>query len=187
RHPLGKAVRVCALCGAGDVHLGGGGVRVGGRVEMQVKRQRSKVESQKFPRGCFAAFLVKQSAKRGWSYFCLLTFAFCLLTCLCFGQAPGPPSTVYIASPKPELISGEQLQLSATARDGSGRARQGDNFTWVSSNTGILTIDGRGMVTGVRLGIADVTAATGNVRGTVRLQVLPQRIEVTPGSAQVLV
>jgi len=115
----------------------------------------------------------------------LLTLACCCGPLLLHAQ--GPASTVHVASPQPRLISGQQVQLSAITRDQAGIARQGDVLAWSSSNNNILSVDARGMVTARRLGIADVAAAAGSLRGTVRLQVLPQRVEVLPITADLFV
>jgi hypothetical protein len=101
--------------------------------------------------------------------------------------AQGPARLVYVSAPKPRVISGEQIRLSALARDQNGAARTGDAFQWRSSNNNIATVDGNGMVTARGLGLVDLFATTAGVTGQVRIQVLPLRIDVFPGAAQVFV
>jgi hypothetical protein len=93
------------------------------------------------------------------------------------------PSTVSVSSPQPALISGQQMQLSALARDSSGKAVTTAVFTWSSNHPEFATVDSKGMVTATGLGVADITAQTGNVRGTARVQSVPLMITVTPPQA----
>ena len=108
----------------------------------------------------------------------------------CYVHAQGPPSRIFVSSPAARLISGQQVQLSAVTRDNAGAARSTDTFNWVSSDNNVLSVDSNGVVTGRRLGIATITAIlqlpNGNLRGAVRLQVLPLRLIVTPASTQIL-
>jgi hypothetical protein len=89
------------------------------------------------------------------------------------------------------LISGQKVQVSAVTRDAAGAVRTGDSFNWTSSDNNILSVDSFGVVTGRRLGMANVTAMlqlpNGSLRGTIRLQVLPSRLLVTPAATQVFV
>ena len=106
----------------------------------------------------------------------LLCFA-----CACaVGQAQGQVASVYISAPTLSLISGEQIQLTAVARDGNGRVVPGARFNWNSHDPGVLQVDSQGRVTGLRMGHSYIDAETQGVYSTITLQVLPRRIEVTP-------
>jgi len=117
-------------------------------------------------------------------------FLLSLLPCACLAQTPGPARIVFVSSPKPRVISAERIQLSALARDQNGLARSGDAFTWRSGNIGMATVDSSGGVTAGRtLGLVDIFATTtiGNIAGSVRLQILPLRIDVFPSSGELFV
>src|SRR5712692_2110329 len=112
-----------------------------------------------------------------------------LLPFVCLAQNPGPARSVFVWSPKPGIISGERIQLAAIARDQNGVARSGDAFTWRSGNPGMASVDSSGAVTAGRtMGLVDIFATTaGNVQGSVRIQVLPLRIDVFPADAALFV
>jgi hypothetical protein len=112
--------------------------------------------------------------------FCLLMLAAASLL------AQGPATTVSISAPRASILSADSMQLAATPRDANGIARLNDNIVWTSGNTNVLEVTPSGAVTGRALGHADVTAAVGNVRSTIRIQVLPQRIDVSPVSADLI-
>lgn len=97
-------------------------------------------------------------------------------------QAPGPISNIYVASPKPRLISGETVKLTATARDSAGVLRPENTFTWSTTDASVAAVDSSGNVTARALGLAEIRGSIGNVRGAVTIQVLPARIVVTPGA-----
>jgi uncharacterized protein YjdB len=67
---------------------------------------------------------------------------------------------------------------TAQATDQFGAALQDVAFTWHSSNTGVATIDGAGMATGVTAGTADITASSDDVTST------PVTLTVTATVAQ---
>jgi hypothetical protein len=102
-------------------------------------------------------------------------------------RAQGPARTVHVSSPKARLVAGEQIQLAAIARDQNGAARPNDAFQWRSSNTNLATVDNNGVVAARGLGLVDIFAVTAGVQGQVRLQILPQRIDVIPAAAELFV
>ena len=114
-----------------------------------------------------------------------------LMVAACSGTvlfAQGPARDLYISSPTPIIVSGAKVQLSAATRDAQGVARPNDTFTWTSNAPAILSVDSGGMVTANGIGTATITAATPtNIRGTMRLEVAPSRIRMTPGSGQMFV
>lgn len=94
--------------------------------------------------------------------------------------AQGPAASISISAQGARLIAGSSMKLQATARDAQGRARSGDSFTWSSSNAQVAAVNSDGTLTTGTLGHTDVTAAIGNLRSSIRIQVLPSRIVVTP-------
>jgi hypothetical protein len=109
-----------------------------------------------------------------------------VLVCAGWAWAQGPAVGIYLSSPEPRLVAGEQVQLAATSRDSTGRIRSGDSFTWTSSDPAVASVSS-GVVTALRPGFADITAAIGNVRSNLRLQVLPLRIDVSPRRRQIVI
>jgi hypothetical protein len=91
-------------------------------------------------------------------------------------------ATIYVSAPQVRIVCGDMMQLSAVGRDGNGNLLS-VNFQWSSNNTSVIQVDSNGNVTASGLGIADVTAASGNRSGVIRLQVLPQQVIVTPADA----
>jgi hypothetical protein len=101
-------------------------------------------------------------------------------------------STIYVGAAQVRLTSGDSIQLTAIARDASGNVVPNVNFTWTSknfsmvagaaSNASVIRVDANGMATADTLGIADVTATASGRSGVLRLQVLPQRVEVSPAN-----
>lgn len=63
------------------------------------------------------------------------------------------------------LAVGATQQFTATAKDANGNTINGVTFTWASSNTGVATINGSGMATGVAAGSSNITASAGGITG----------------------
>jgi pectate lyase len=61
------------------------------------------------------------------------------------------------------LDVGKTLRISAEVTDGSGQPVSDATVTWSSSAPGVATVDGGGLVTGVGVGSATITAQTGDV------------------------
>ena len=96
-------------------------------------------------------------------------------------------SYIYTETPKPRLLVGETVQLSATGVDSTGAPMTGVQFTWTSKDTAMATVDANGLVTATGLGIAEISVISGTATGTVRMQVVPQRIDVSPSGASLQV
>src|SRR5207302_1532320 len=87
------------------------------------------------------------------------------------GTALVTVSTIPVASvtvsPSPASVQqGATVQLSATPKDASGNPLSGRVVTWSSSNTGVATVNGSGLVTGVAAGSATITATSEGKNGT---------------------
>ncbi len=101
------------------------------------------------------------------------------------------PATIAIMPAEPDTLRviGQTLQLTATVRDQHGNTLSGTSVTWRSSNTEVATVNDSGLVTAARTGSATITAAAGNIAGTVQVQValpVPTTIAITPAEPDTL-
>ena len=85
-------------------------------------------------------------------------------------QVPVASVTV---TPSPATVTvGLTLQLTATPKDANGTPLSGRVVTWSSSNTGVATVNGSGLVTGVAAGSATITATSEGKNGTSAVTVM---------------
>ncbi|HEX6040992.1 MAG TPA: Ig-like domain-containing protein [Longimicrobium sp.] len=90
-----------------------------------------------------------------------------------------PPSNevarVEVTATAASVVEAQTVQLSARAATASGTTVSGASFTWTSSNTSIATVDGTGLVRGVTVGSATITAAenASGKSGTLTVTVTP--------------
>jgi hypothetical protein len=87
-----------------------------------------------------------------------------------FPLAAGPPSAITISPSSANLIVGSTKQLSAQITDASGNSLPGE-ITWTSSAIGVATVSSTGLVSGVTLGSASITAASGGRSAVAPVQV----------------
>ncbi|MBZ5575485.1 MAG: Ig-like domain-containing protein [Acidobacteriia bacterium] len=92
------------------------------------------------------------------------------------------PSTVSLSASASSLICGSQLQVSALVQDQSFNVISNPPLTWASSDKTIASVDSSGNVTALLPGIVSITATDSGVRGTLQLQTVPLRIDVTPAN-----
>lgn len=103
-------------------------------------------------------------------------------------ELAGPSGVVAVVQVTPALDTlvalGSTLQLQAVAKDAGGRTISGRTFTWRSSNQGVATVSGAGLVTAVSTGTATISAETGGVSGSattvVRQVVVALAVSPTP-------
>jgi uncharacterized protein YjdB len=105
------------------------------------------------------------------------------------GGTDAPPAVASVTvSPSVATIEvGRTEQLSASPRDASGNVLT-DPVTWSSNSTTIASVNGTGLVTGVSVGTATITAASGGQQGTATILVNPASVAtvaVTLASASV--
>ena len=82
-----------------------------------------------------------------------------------------PVASVQV-SPSAETIGlGSTLQLTAEAFDENGEAVAGVEFSWESSDAAVAAVDAGGLVTGVAVGVATITASAGSGQGTAKVTV----------------
>src|SRR5207244_9050456 len=101
-----------------------------------------------------------------------------------------PVATVTVSPASASVTVGQTAQLSATAKDAAGNVLSGRAVTWTSSNSGVVTVSGSGLVTGVAAGSATITAASEGQSGTASISVanVPvATVTVSPASASVTV
>lgn len=100
---------------------------------------------------------------------------------------PTPVATSLTVAPSSHTLAsiGATVQLSATVRDQNNNPMSGQTVTWTSSNTGVATVSGNGLVTAVSNGTTQITARAGNASGTSNITVaepMPTRITIAPSS-----
>ena len=86
------------------------------------------------------------------------------------------------------VFQGLTLQLSATTRDNTGAILTGRPVNWTTSNPSAATVSASGLVTGVGLGTAQITAESEGVTGGVSITVAPRpvaSIALTPNPGTV--
>ena len=94
----------------------------------------------------------------------------------CGGSASGPSVTVVsvsVSTPAANIAVGRTAQLSAVAFDETGAQLIGVTFQWFSSDNAIATVSSTGVVTGVALGSARISAKAGMVSGFADVTVGP--------------
>lgn len=100
-------------------------------------------------------------------------------------RPPDPlrPATITVSPSATEFAAlRETAQLTAEVRDHSGRIMSGVNVTWVSTSTGVATVDAAGLVTSVANGASTITANAGAATGsaTVTVAQVVKGIEILP-------
>ena len=86
---------------------------------------------------------------------------------------PARPTTVTVSPSTAELTApGARVQLTAEVRDQNARVMAGVTITWRSNTPGVATVDAGGLVTGVAVGAATITARAGSVQGTAAITII---------------
>ena len=89
------------------------------------------------------------------------------------------PAASIIVLPDSALIeTSETVQLVATAYDGTGAVDSGAAVNWSSSNTGVASVSGGGLVTAIAVGTAVITASSGSVNATTIIRVTSSAVVV---------
>lgn len=100
---------------------------------------------------------------------------------------PTPVATSIAVTPASHTLAtiGATVQLMATVRDQNNNTMTGQTVTWTSSNTGVATVSGNGLVTAVANGTSRITARSGNASGSANITVaepVPTRVTISPSS-----
>jgi len=90
------------------------------------------------------------------------------------GAAALPVASVSVSPATASVSAGSTVQLTATPQDSLGRALGGRTVTWTTSNAGVASVNGAGLVTGVGAGPATITATSGGKSGTAAVTVTAQ-------------
>ena len=101
---------------------------------------------------------------------------------------PVSVATVDVAPATANVTVGGTVQLVATPKDANGAPLSGRTVSWSSSNTGVASVTGSGLVTGAGAGSATITATSEGKSGTSAITVtfVPVvSVAVTPASASV--
>src|SRR5262245_35417775 len=69
---------------------------------------------------------------------------------------PAPVASVTVTPAAPGILIGENVQLAAETRDGSGNLLSGRAITWNTSSQAIASVGGSGLVTGNSAGVATI-------------------------------
>jgi uncharacterized protein YjdB len=101
-----------------------------------------------------------------------------------------PVASVTVSPASATVTVGATTQLTATPKDANGTALSGRVVTWATSNAAVATVSASGLVTGVAVGSATITATSEGQSGTSALTVtnVPvASVTVSPASASVTV
>jgi alpha-tubulin suppressor-like RCC1 family protein/uncharacterized protein YjdB len=93
--------------------------------------------------------------------------------------------TIFVEDP---IALRDTLRLKATAFDDTGALVIGTKFSWTSSSPAIATVDASGLVSAKTLGVATITAQSGDRTRSATLRVAPvvKAIQVTAAATTVL-
>jgi uncharacterized protein YjdB len=99
--------------------------------------------------------------------------------------------TITVAPSSASVVKASTVQFTATGTNDDGStANTISNLVWTSSNTGIATVDTKGLATGVTAGTATISASSAGITGSATLTVTNSAlvsIAVTPTTAQISV
>lgn len=104
--------------------------------------------------------------------------------------AANAPAEVAITPSTPAIPLGSQLALQAQVRDASGQLVTGAAIFWSSSDTTVVTVSPTGVLTGKRLGTAQVAASSGGQSAVVAVVVVPvpvASVAVLPSAATLVI
>ena len=96
---------------------------------------------------------------------------------------PEPVASVEVNPLSATVEVGTTLQLTATAKDAGGNVLSGRAINWSSTNSAVATVSSSGLVMGVFVGEARITATSEGVSGTATVTVTPEpvaSVEVSP-------
>ena len=107
-----------------------------------------------------------------------------LSLCSCDGgtTTPTPVASVEV-SPSGETVIevGQTVQLSATTKDSAGNVLTGRTVTWSSSDGSVARVSETGLVTGMGVGSATITATSEGKSGTASVMVVMTAMSLSSG------
>src|SRR5256712_814695 len=99
-----------------------------------------------------------------------------------------PVATVTVTPTAPNMYVGGTVQLTATLKDASGNLLSGRTVTWTTSSSAVATVSASGLVTGVAVGAATITATSEGQSGTAAVTVASvpvASVAVSPAAANI--
>ena len=84
---------------------------------------------------------------------------------------PVPVASVDVSPASATIAPGASTQLTAQPRDGGGNPLAGRVVTWSSSNAGVAMVGSDGLVTGIGVGTATITATSEGISGDAAIEV----------------
>src|SRR5262249_24685934 len=123
----------------------------------------------------------RKTMARPTSALCAILFFF--LSFSAWGQNA---TTIQVLAPAVRLTAGDTMTLTAFPMTSTG-ATTTQTVNWRVDNPSIATIDSTGKLTGVSLGIVRITAFIGNLTHDTMVQITPDRVSITPDSAQLMI
>jgi hypothetical protein len=103
------------------------------------------------------------------------TFILAAVLAACATDSSAPPTpveTVDIVVADPSFAVGAAIQLQITLRDASGAVLSGRTIIWSTSDSSVATVSGTGVVSGVGLGSAIITATSEGVSDSVAVTIV---------------
>ena len=85
----------------------------------------------------------------------------------------GPVTTVSITDPSSAVALGGTMQLAASATDANGNVVTGLTAAWTTSNPAVATVSSNGLVSGISVGSATITATISGIAGSTGVTVAP--------------
>ena len=95
---------------------------------------------------------------------------------------PVPVASVAVSPPTAGVLVGGTVQLTAAPKDAAGNALTGRAVSWTTSNAAIATVGQTGVVTGVAVGSATITATSEGKSGTAEISVTAPPSQIAAGS-----
>ena len=99
-----------------------------------------------------------------------------------------PVASVTVSPATSDVPIGQTMPLTATLADASGNTLSGRVIAWSSNQTSIATVSSSGVVTGVSMGTATITAMSEGQVGTATVNVIApgvRTVQVLPSSATI--
>src|SRR5208337_468944 len=153
----------------------------GSLVDLKCPQVQADPDNSVVKLGLMARVKMKDTVRQGRRSVLAMGIAvlLCLTSAGCDGFFISPSiSSIYI-TPSAATVSvnnTQQLTATATYSDGSKNTITGNNVGWSSSNDAVATITNGGLVTGVAVGSATMTASSEGVTGTATVTVTVQNL-----------
>jgi uncharacterized protein YjdB len=103
---------------------------------------------------------------------------------------PKPVGAVILSPAQVSIEVGATRQLTAQVTDDAGNVLTGRPVSFVSNNVSVATVSGSGLVTGVAVGTAKITATSEGKSGTADVAVTPvpvSTVEISPGTSDLTI